>query len=61
MKKKYGEEVIIYDPGEIGSVIITSESDRVSAKEMVKEFEITLLDKFLNDSREYRHKPENME
>ncbi|MBA7587841.1 hypothetical protein ES708_29886 [subsurface metagenome] len=56
MKKKYGEEVTIYDPGEIGAVMITSESDSVSAKEMVKEFEITLLDDYFNKSRSFRIK-----
>ncbi|MEN8230128.1 MAG: carbon-nitrogen hydrolase family protein [Bacteroidota bacterium] len=61
LKKKYGPEVTIHDPGEIGSVMITSESDQVSAKEMAKEFEITLLDDYLEDSREYRHKPGIME
>ncbi len=61
MKKKYGENVIIYDPGEIGAVLITSESEKVSASEMVKEFKITLLDEYLNNSREYRHKPGVME
>ncbi len=57
LKDKYGEEVIISDPGEIGSVIITSESDKISALEMAKEFEITLLDKYLDNSRAYRQKP----
>ncbi len=57
MKNKYGEEVTIYDPGEIAPVLITSESDKVSAKEMAKEFGITLLDDYLNNSRQYRLKP----
>jgi len=61
LKKKYGVKVTIYDPGEIGSVMITSESDELSAKEMAKEFDITLLDEYLNNSREYRHKPGIME
>ena len=56
MKKKYGEEVTIYDPGEIGAVMITSESNRVSAKEMVKEFEVTLLNDYFNRSRLFRVK-----
>lgn len=57
MKKKYQEDVTIYDPGEIGAVLITSESDKVSAEEMAKEFEITLLNDYLNNSRQYRLKP----
>lgn len=61
MKEKYGENVIISDPGEIGSVLLTSEHETISIEEMVKEFEITLLDEYLSNSREYRHKPGIME
>ena len=61
LKNKYGEGVIISDPGEIGSVLITSETENITAKEMAKEFEITLLDDYLNNSREFRHKPGMME
>ncbi len=57
---KYEEKVTIYDPGEIGAVLITSESDKISAKEMAKEFDITLLDDYLNNSRKYRLKPGNL-
>lgn len=51
------EEVTIYDPGKIAAVLITSESDKVSAKEMMREFNITPLDEYLDNSREYRLKP----
>jgi hypothetical protein len=61
LKKKYGDEVTIYDPGEIGAVMITSETDKANAKEMAKEFDITLLDEYLNNSREYRLHPGMME
>jgi len=61
MKEKYGEEVIISDPGEIGAVLLTSEHESISIDEMVKEFEITKLDDYLDNSRKYRHKPEMME
>jgi predicted amidohydrolase len=61
MKKRYGEDVVISDPGEIGAVLITSESENITAKEMAKEFEILLLDDYLNNSREFRHKPGMME
>ncbi|NIA28913.1 MAG: carbon-nitrogen hydrolase family protein [Actinobacteria bacterium] len=54
LKNKYGPEVTIYDPGKIGSVMIISESDSVSAEEMVKEFDIELLDQYLNRSRAFR-------
>ncbi len=61
LKKKYGDGVTIYDPGEIGAVIITSETDKLSAVEMVREFNISLLDEYFDESREFRHKPGNME
>ena len=61
MKEKYGEEVIISDPGEIGAVLLTSEHESISIDEMVKEFEITKLDDYLDHSRRYRHRPEIME
>ena len=61
LKEKYGEDVNISDPSEIGSVLLTSEHETISIDEMVKEFEITLLDEYLDNSREYRHKPGIME
>ena len=61
LKDKYGKDVIISDPGEIGAVMITSELEGLSAKEMATEFDITLLDEYLNNSRKYRHKPGIME
>ncbi len=56
LKKKYGKEVIITDPGRIGAVIITSEKDGVSAEDMTKEFNIELLDDYFNRSRWQRLK-----
>jgi hypothetical protein len=61
LKEKYGDEVTIYDPGEIGAVMITSETDKASAKEMANFFDITLLDEYLNNSRNYRLKPGKLE
>jgi predicted amidohydrolase len=54
LKKKYGKEVTITDPGKIGAVMITSETTKVSADEMVKEFNMELLDDYLNRSRNTR-------
>ncbi len=54
LKKKYGEKVNIYDPGEVAAVMITSEDESVSAADMVKEFDIELLDDYLNRSRAVR-------
>jgi predicted amidohydrolase len=54
LKKKYGKNVTIIDPGKIGAVMITSEKDDVSAEDMVKEFNIELLDNYFNRSRMVR-------
>ena len=47
LKKKYGKGVNIYDPGYLGSVLITSEMDGISATDMIREFEIELLDDYM--------------
>lgn len=54
LKEKYGDEVIIHDPGRIGVVMITSESDKVTAEEMVKEFDIELVRDYFRRTREMR-------
>jgi len=53
MKRKYGPGVTIHDPGHLGSVLITSEIDGISAMDMVKEFEIELLDDYFKRSLEF--------
>ena len=54
LKNKYGRDVTIYDPGRVGAVMILSESENVSAKDMVEEFEMELLEDYLNRSRTFR-------
>jgi len=54
LKRRYGDKVMITDPGLLGSVLITSEHDQVSAEDMVKEFNIELLDNYLDRSRKKR-------
>ena len=54
LKKKYGKEVIVTDPGRLGVVMITSEKDGVSAGDMIKEFNIELVDDYFNRSRQHR-------
>lgn len=54
MKKKYNETVDIFDPGEVGAVLITSDNEQVSAKEMAKEFEVELLDDYFERSRKFK-------
>ena len=54
LKKKYGDKVIITEQGELDVVMIASEHDRISAADMVKEFEIELLDSLLDRARQIR-------
>ncbi|MDY0354497.1 MAG: carbon-nitrogen hydrolase family protein [Sedimentisphaerales bacterium] len=61
MKAKYGPKVTIKDPGFLGSVLITSEHETVTAAEMVREFEIELLDDYMTRALAHRHTPGNME
>ncbi|MCL2305580.1 MAG: carbon-nitrogen hydrolase family protein [Planctomycetaceae bacterium] len=54
LQKKYGDKVVVSDPGQLGAVLITSEHEEVSVDEMIKEFEIELLDDYFNRSRQDR-------
>ncbi len=56
LKKKYQDKVTIYDPGEFGVVMITSEDDNSSAENMVKEFNFEKLDDYFNRTRSDRKK-----
>ncbi len=61
LKNKYGPKVTIRDPGFLGSVLITSEDDRVSVDDMIAEFKIELLDDYMARALAHRHAPGNIE
>jgi hypothetical protein len=61
LKEKYGPQVEIFDPGLVGALLLTSESPEVTALEMVKEFEIELLDDYFERSMAHRRDESNME
>ena len=61
LKAKYGPKVTISDPGCLGSVLITSQHETISVEEMIKEFEIELLDDYFARALAYRHKSGNIE
>ena len=61
LKAKYGPKVTVSDPGCLGSVLISSEHEKISVNEMIKEFEIELLDDYFTRALAYRYKPGNME
>ncbi|HOP10180.1 MAG TPA: carbon-nitrogen hydrolase family protein [Oscillospiraceae bacterium] len=54
LKQKYGAKVKITDPGYLGSILITSETDECSAADMVVEFGIELLDDYFARSTKAR-------
>ena len=54
LKVKYRTQVIIADPDLLGSVLVSSENETLSAREMADEFEIELLDGYLARSLKHR-------
>lgn len=58
-KKKYGSLIEIRDPGFMGAVMLTSESEEFSAKDIIQEFHMEPLDDYFTRSRKCRF--ENME
>lgn len=59
LKKEFGPEVMIHDPGNLGYVMITSESDIVSAEMMLKQYNIMPLDEYIQLSLELRNDPKH--
>lgn len=60
LKEKYGEAVTIADPGKLGSVLVTSEDKNVTVAQMIREFDLELLDDYLNRARDFRLKEGNL-
>lgn len=61
LKNKYGSQVTIFDPGFLGSVLITCESDEHTADEMIDEFEIERLDDYMARALDFHADPANVE
>jgi hypothetical protein len=61
LKAKYGPKVTISDPGCLGSVLISSEHETISVDEMIKEYEIELLDDYFTRALAYQHEHINVE
>jgi hypothetical protein len=47
---------VIYDPGKLASVLVSSNNDKITVDQMIKEFNIELLDDYLNRAREFRNR-----
>ena len=60
-KEKYGRGFIMKDPGYLGSVLLTSELEDITIDEIIEEFEIEILDDYMERALEHRHTPGNME
>lgn len=54
-KNKYGSKFKVYDPGNLGAVLISNESHDISINDIVKEFDFELLDDYFNRSLAHRH------
>lgn len=55
LKKKYGTGVTIHIPSHLGSALISSEIEGISALEMTNEFNIELLDDYFNRSLNFHN------
>ena len=53
-RQKYGSAISVTDPGLLGSVMLTSESDEFSAEDVVREFGIEPLDDYFARARQNR-------
>jgi hypothetical protein len=61
MKQKYGSKVKMMDPGYLGSVLISSETDEFTIDDVVREFKIELLDDYMTRALAHHHDPTNIE
>lgn len=50
-REKYGRKICIHDPGRTGAVLLTSETDEVTAMDVVREFDIELMSDYFERSR----------
>lgn len=50
MKSKYGRKVKVHDPGYLGSVLISSETEQFTIQDIMNEFHLTLVDEYFAHS-----------
>ena len=58
-KEKYGSLLTIEDPGYVGAVLLTYEGEDKTVMDIVKEFDIELLDEYME--RSIKNRKDNME
>lgn len=61
VKAKYGSKVRIIDPGYLGTVLVSSEDEDKTIKEIINEFEIEVFRDYMSRALAHRHDPANME
>jgi len=54
MREKYGVAVRVFDPGFLGSVLISSESDAFTMHDIMAEYEIETLDEYLKRALQHQ-------
>lgn len=59
LKRMYGAGVNIFDPGNLGYIMLTSEMADISASEMIKEFDIISFDDYIRQSIHLHNVPGN--
>jgi len=53
-KEKYGDRLIIHDPGHVGAVMLTYEDTDRTVMDVIREFDIMLLDDYFAECRRHR-------
>ncbi|MBD2865609.1 carbon-nitrogen hydrolase family protein [Paenibacillus oceani] len=61
IKRKYGPQVSIHDPGLLGSVLLSSETDEFDVGAIIEEFGLEKLDEYFSRSLEHRCAPGHLE
>jgi hypothetical protein len=54
-KDKYGSKFKVSDPGYLGAVVISSETEEFTIEDIIKEFEFELLDDYFDRCLDHRH------
>ncbi|MDD4774781.1 MAG: hypothetical protein PHZ09_14460, partial [Eubacteriales bacterium] len=53
-KHKYGASLTVYDPGHVGSVLLTGEEEGLDVHDIMTEFEIEPLNDYFERARSHR-------
>ncbi len=54
MREQYGTRLRIHDPGRLGAVLLSAESDDLSMQDVIEAYDLELLDAYLERSRQRR-------